>query len=118
TTTPAHLPHHESLYKSDVLSHYVFFTAPPTTELYTLSLHDALPILKPGRSSARTTCDRTSGGSGAPQRSTARSASSASPAIRFRDRKSTRPELQSRENLVCRLLLEKKKKSQRTTATT
>src|SRR5207302_8524702 len=27
------------------------------------------------------------------------------------DRKSTRPELQSRENLVCRLLLEKKKKT-------
>src|SRR2546430_6584876 len=28
-----------------------------------------------------------------------------------RDRKSTRPELQSQSNLVCRLLLEKKKKS-------
>src|SRR5690606_742095 len=24
--------------------HYSFFTAPPTTEIYTLSLHDALPI--------------------------------------------------------------------------
>src|SRR5216683_7017659 len=30
---------------------------------------------------------------------------------RARDRKSTRPELQSRSDLVCRLLLEKKKKT-------
>src|SRR5205085_10447493 len=30
------------------------------------------------------------------------------------DRKSTRPELQSQSNLVCRLLLEKKKKKRRT----
>src|SRR3712207_7919097 len=29
----------------------------------------------------------------------------------YRDRKSTRPELQSRQYLVCRLLLEKKKKN-------
>src|SRR5207249_11726612 len=27
-------------------SHSFFFTAPPTTEIYTLSLHDALPISK------------------------------------------------------------------------
>ena len=32
------------------------------------------------------------------------------------DRKSTRPELQSPCNLVCRLLLEKKKKQKKTTA--
>src|SRR5206468_10871685 len=28
-----------------VLSYYFFFNDPPTTEIYTLSLHDALPIL-------------------------------------------------------------------------
>src|SRR3712207_7698094 len=38
-------------------------------------------------------------------------AAAGAPAARRRDRKSTRPELQSRQYLVCRLLLEKKKQT-------
>src|SRR6266496_6403046 len=75
---------------------FFFFNDTATTEIYTLSLHDALP------SSGATTC--------APV-STARSSSIAL-------RRSPKPgrseehtsELQSRRDLVCRLLLEKKKK--------
>src|SRR2546427_7766771 len=75
---------------------FFFFNDTATTEIYTLSLHDALPIysvqnfgssrdilirmpLKPGQNNARSE-EHTS-------------------------------ELQSQSNLVCRLLLEKKKKS-------
>src|SRR5690606_42040383 len=80
-----------------------FFNAPAPTEIYTLSLHDALPI------SARAGWGATSPTS----RSWTPGAMSRSPSARRakrRDRKSTRLKLQSRENLVCRLLLEKKKK--------
>src|SRR5688572_22128109 len=31
-----------------VLAHFFFFNDTATTEIYTLSLHDALPILEPG----------------------------------------------------------------------
>src|SRR5436309_12265275 len=67
-----------------------------TTEIYPLSLHDALPI------SAR---------SGRSARTAGRAWSSccwASIWVRPRSEEHT-SELQSRENLVCRLLLEKKK---------
>src|SRR2546422_4116227 len=76
---------------------FFFFNDTATTEIYTLSLHDALPIW--------TTCRPTSG--------TARSASSPeSPptsSVTSRSEEHT-SELQSRLHLVCRLLLEKKKK--------
>src|SRR3989442_11093335 len=89
-------------------SFFFFFNDTATTEIYTLSLHDALPI---SRSM-----------SGVPRR--ARRASSASRSRRSRPfatgtRASFPPrtrseehtsELQSRPHLVCRLLLEKKKK--------
>src|SRR5438876_6083376 len=68
-----------------------FFKAPSTTKIYTLSLHDALPI------SSRPTAAR------APRPSPARS----SP-WRMRSEEHT-SELQSPVHLVCRLLLEKKK---------
>src|SRR6266511_6476168 len=74
---------------------FFFFNDTATTEIYTLSLHDALPISgrrprgQPGADRARL--------GGAPRR--ARSEEHTS-------------ELQSRENLVCSLLLEKKKKLQ------
>src|ERR1041384_8877309 len=65
-----------------------FFNDTATTEIYTLSLHDALPISAPGRSPH---CCR------APTRArTGRSEEHTS-------------ELQSLAYLVCRLLLEKKK---------
>src|SRR5690606_39532343 len=100
-----------------------FFTATTTTDIYTLSLHDALPILRSTIYDLRfTICDL---------RFTARSYHACE--IQQQRRMSViqhrcagdpagqadRPihrseehtsELQSRENLVCRLLLEKKKK--------
>src|SRR5688572_31928305 len=84
-----------------------FFNDPATTEIYTLSLHDALPILKSSRrgpirpplcatrnsrSCAEETFTRTRG-SGRRSRSEEHTS-----------------ELQSQSNLVCRLLLEKKKR--------
>src|SRR5437588_529943 len=77
------------------LPHAVFFNETATTEIYTLSLHDALPI---------------SCGSAAPPRGASRCASGPSgrtavPASRSEEHTS---ELQSHSDLVCRLLLEKK----------
>src|SRR2546422_8527127 len=81
---------------------FFFFNDTATTEIYTLSLHDALPILT--RSSQR---------GGAPLASRAgRSPSSASKASTARSEEHT-SELQSRLHLVCRLLLEKKKNEHR-----
>src|SRR5437773_6621124 len=81
-----------------VLFIFFFFTAPATTEIYTLSLHDALPILwarpREGRrllaalSQRRILCH----GSRSEEHTS---------------------ELQSHHDLVCRLLLEKKKKTEK-----
>src|SRR5437879_10432616 len=77
----------------------LFFTAPPTTEIYTLSLHDALPICAPPVPCARDSRGRRwRGGS-------RRRASRRAPP---RSEEHT-SELQSPMYLVCRLLLEKKK---------
>src|SRR2546430_8833598 len=98
----------------------IFFNDTATTEIYTLSLHDALPI-----------SDQTAGAGRAGDRSVARSSDGT---IRAGSRESHLPprpgrsapdrvnrltrelrseehtsELQSQSNLVCRLLLEKKK---------
>src|SRR5437660_12681956 len=70
---------------------FFFFNHPPTTAIYTLSLHDALPISR--RTPRPTRCRRRSG---RPSPSRARLEEHTS-------------ELQSRGHLVCRLLLEKKK---------
>src|SRR5436309_15871477 len=88
------------------------YTHTPTTEIYTLSLHDALPIscipelicktgVRPGRSARcyyAIWMDRNS-----------RKCRRRQEAASQRSEEHT-SELQSRENLVCRLLLEKKKK--------
>src|SRR5260370_17491753 len=69
---------------------FFFFNDTATTEIYTLSLHDALPIC-PGRPRApgrRRPC----------------------PSWHRRRSEEHTSELQSHLNLVCRLLLEKKKK--------
>src|SRR5690242_20939273 len=100
---------------------HVTFTDPTPTQLYTLSLHDALPIsraadLRPLHRHAR-----------AADRRGERRKSRRPAAVRGRQRADRRPpctdrvrartrseehtsELQSHVNLVCRLLLEKKKK--------
>src|SRR3989442_11837606 len=79
---------------------FFFFNDTATTEIYTLSLHDALPIL--ARIEIR----------GDPQGERARQAwfSSTDAPAGSRSEEHT-SELQSRPHLVCRLLLEKKKTS-------
>src|SRR2546430_16116834 len=80
-----------------------FFNDTATTEIYTLSLHDALPISQPSgpRGSAHPLGNRTTDRS-------ERCASASSSEARSEEHTS---ELQSQSNLVCRLLLEKKKKN-------
>src|SRR5690606_41342674 len=106
----------------------VFLKQPSTTEIYTFSLHDALPILKldetfkgktltsdqllvmtryQGYSLRTLSYDTTITVIGALTDST-----NNFDFIRSEEHTS---ELQSRENLVCRLLLEKKKRAQRGT---
>src|SRR5690606_40372643 len=89
-------------YHTSLISPLLFFlTDPATPEIYTLSLHDALPIF-----------------SRCPSCSALISAVTGAPAslarlLGFHDlmkrSEEHTSELQSRENLVCRLLLEKKK---------
>src|SRR5690625_7456322 len=75
---------------------FFFFNAPPSTTIYTLSLHDALPIFGLARRRKGNLPNLKS-----------------SPASRDRSEEHT-SELQSRGHLVCRLLLEKKKTVKRT----
>src|SRR5436305_11886275 len=77
----------------------LFFTEPPPTETYTLSLHDALPI-----SNVRWIYERFH-----------RAVISAGVRGRNGEVRSEEhtSELQSRPHLVCRLLLEKKKTAER-----
>src|SRR3712207_7558305 len=91
-----------------------FFNDTATTEIYTLSLHDALPICRaarrpPRRSrrpAPRAACP---GRRGPPRAPGAGRRSSTDPSAPRRSEEHT-SELQSRQYLVCRLLLEKKKK--------
>src|SRR4051794_41307786 len=80
------------------LHHVFFFNDTPPTEIYTLSLHDALPIFfaNGGREPAPETPE------------SLRQAGHQLPSQRPRSEEHT-SELQSPVHLVCRLLLEKKK---------
>src|SRR3989442_7146483 len=84
---------------SGVLSFFFFFNDTATTEIYTLSLHDALPI----SSRCCGTSSRSARGGTRP-----RSGAGEIPRRSVRSEEHT-SELQSRPHLVCRLLLEKKK---------
>src|SRR3712207_6991994 len=87
-----------------------FFNDTATTEIYTLSLHDALPILPPVRITERSRSSDHSASSRAASASTsACSASSATSRRSIARSEEHTSELQSRQYLVCRLLLEKKK---------
>src|SRR5207302_9411522 len=88
------------IFFTSLIFFFFFFNHTSTTEIYTLSLHDALPIYRyygplsrleqgPPPDSGRKSLHRN---------------------IRSEEHTS---ELQSRENLVCRLLLEKKKKKKK-----
>src|SRR5256885_7912298 len=85
---------------------FFFFNDTATTEIYTLSLHDALPIFRPVNPLS-TPQSEPPLRNGAPAAAAARSAS----ALRSEEHTS---ELQSPCNLVCRLLLEKKTKQRHT----
>src|SRR5690606_41695770 len=82
----------------------VFFPAAATPEIYTLSLHDALPI-SPSIGLPWASLPPPKGCKGW---LLARPARARRARLRPRSEEHT-SELQSRENLVCRLLLEKKK---------
>src|SRR2546430_9608318 len=88
---------------------FFFFNDTATTEIYTLSLHDALPISR----SYTAITGRTwpTGGTSSSNKSVDRAATyegafTGTPGTRSEEHTS---ELQSQSNLVCRLLLEKKK---------
>src|SRR3982751_7096990 len=80
---------------SVLFSFFFFFNDTATTEIYTLSLHDALPIL-------------------ASEPLEFWQPRAGPPAIGVRSEEHT-SELQSRSDLVCRLLLEKKTETERST---
>src|SRR5262245_66365203 len=82
-----------------------FFIATATTEIYTLSLHDALPIFAGERPAAALADDVARGGAAQRASGTAFPGGSRS--------EEHTSELQSLRHLVCRLLLEKKKKKKR-----
>src|SRR5437870_9809779 len=94
---------------------YFFFNDTATTEIYTLSLHDALPI---SRSSSRTNGRRDAAWIRRKREPCSRFNFSNerlgyregdAPSISFARSEEHTSELQSRGHLVCRLLLEKKK---------
>src|SRR3712207_9336866 len=91
---------------------FFFFNDTATTEIYTLSLHDALPISRLDEIlESEAFPDYGPNGLQLPNRSEIRTVVtgvSASERL-FRSEEHT-SELQSRQYLVCRLLLEKKKK--------
>src|SRR2546426_4272475 len=94
-----------SLLRLRLFFFFFFFNDTATTEIYTLSLHDALPIsARPCTGQARRPRARGS----APQW-LARAGCARACRARARSEEHT-SELQSPCNLVCRLLLEKKKK--------
>src|SRR3712207_8961171 len=86
-----------------------FFNDTATTEIYTLSLHDALPIWSEARppSSARRAAASASRRCRRPSTTTCGSRCR-SPRSATRRSEEHTSELQSRQYLVCRLLLEKK----------
>src|SRR3989442_4729490 len=94
---------------------FFFFNDTATTEIYTLSLHDALPISKCRKARSRkATVTRSARCSTFPSQfprtNSSRSASRwKSKTFHISRSEEHTSELQSRPHLVCRLLLEKKK---------
>src|SRR5256885_12069957 len=95
--------------KSHVCLYYFFFNDTATTEIYTLSLHDALPISRRADDRGQEPgCAVRAGAVGCPR---GEAAGTELLGGRHRDARSEEhtSELQSPCNIVCRLLLEKKK---------
>src|SRR5207249_11903577 len=107
--------------RTDTIRTLLFSTRPPPTEIYTLSLHDALPICavraagragrRPWTTSCRQRYDRRREDRDV-ERELDPDAAAAPPRVARAAARSEEhtSELQSRFDLVCRLLLEKKKK--------
>src|SRR5438067_10199350 len=90
-----------------LFSSFFFFNDTATTEIYTLSLHDALPILRAGRIRLhQRRNDRGNRAAPGPEQRAGRRNFGVLLDARSEEHTS---ELQSRFDLVCRLLLEKKK---------
>src|SRR5437773_8334214 len=89
--------------------HFFFFTDPATTEIYTLSLHDALPIYRAVGDVRHRERVRLGRVPAVGRRLTV-------PLSRRSEEHTS--ELQSHHDLVCRLLLEKKKKNTELTSHT
>src|SRR5690242_21466628 len=89
---------------------FFFFNATATTEIYTLSLHDALPICRRLLRRQASTAAQTRGPRAMGK--TLRRGFYWRGGIVWRSEEHT-SELQSHVNLVCRLLLEKKKKKEK-----
>src|SRR2546430_12276664 len=87
---------------------FFFFNDTATTEIYTLSLHDALPISSTPAAAAPSASLRIS------VCSRLRSVWFSETWRRYTRSEEHTSELQSQSNLVCRLLLEKKKKKKTT----
>src|SRR2546427_11768258 len=86
-------------------SFFFFFNDTATTEIYTLSLHDALPILGRSWRDCRTIATRRATAAARGRHLAGHDL--ALPNARRSEEHTS--ELQSQSNLVCRLLLEKKK---------
>src|SRR2546429_9081183 len=101
------------MFVSALCCFFFFFNDTATTEIYTLSLHDALPIYQMAATPAP------SGWLSPPRTADQAMARGRLPRAMYRGRAREKPsrseehtsELQSRLHLVCRLLLEKKKKN-------
>src|SRR5207249_10243451 len=93
---------------------HIFFTEQPPTAIYTLSLHDALPIYRAGREVPQELPVANPGADGdrlADTDADAETDGDAEIGGHQHDRSEEHTsELQSRFDLVCRLLLEKKKR--------
>src|SRR5947209_16401789 len=96
---------------------FFFFTHTPTTDIYTLSLHDALPISLARKASwtAGSSMEKSTASNSSPPRNSQSNRAQAAQSETTARMASSRSEehtseLQSRQYLVCRLLLEKKKR--------
>src|SRR3712207_7941921 len=106
------------------MSLFFFFNDTATTEIYSLSLHDALPIyperaravaVRAARVHRGAPAARAGPGVGRPPGQHAHGRRERRAALRPRRSEEHTSELQSRQYLVCRLLLEKKKNRATTT---
>src|SRR3712207_8360069 len=89
------------------VTHRFFFNDTATTEIYTLSLHDALPIWMMMSRGVKSEAAVTTGASASDDQAVCQLCANSTERNRSEEHTS---ELKSRQYLVCRLLLEKKYK--------